>query len=228
MNTVFIDTSSSSAAVTASGNAGSFTCIFTPANKRHSAALISLIESAVSAAGFSVEETEAVICPQGPGSFTGLRLAYSAAKAICLKTHAEFYCIPVLDALNFRYRKTCEQVLSIIDAKRDRFYVKFFKNSERLKEDGTQEIFEPADISAKEAVKFLNLNERAVICGSGTEQFKEDIKGVNVNMENLFFIEEKLENLSQIMLDCFTLNKNIFKVSDYDGPLYIRKSDAEE
>ncbi len=219
MNTLCIDTSSSVIAITAVGNLGEFTLIHKPVSTRHSALLISLMESAVKSAGFSIEETEIVVCPQGPGSFTGLRLAYSTAKALCLKTNARFFCIPILDAFNFRYGNGCGQFLAIIDAKRNRFYTRLFNN--------LKPVCEPADISAAEAVKLLDLTNPAIICGFGTEQFKKDIAGFQ-NINNVVAVEEKPEILSHIMLDCVKANKNLIEVRDYDGPLYIRKSDAEE
>jgi len=57
MNIVCIDTSFSSVAITAQGNAGTFTSVFTPAKARHSAVLIPAIEAAVKQAGFSINET---------------------------------------------------------------------------------------------------------------------------------------------------------------------------
>lgn len=91
MNIVCIDTCFSSVAITAQGNAGTFTSVFTPAKARHSAILIPAIETAVKQAGFSINETDVLVCPQGPGGFTGLRLAYSTAKAIQLQTNARFF-----------------------------------------------------------------------------------------------------------------------------------------
>ena len=52
MNIVCIDTCFSSVAITAQGNAGTFTSVFTPAKARHSAILIPAIETAVKQAGF--------------------------------------------------------------------------------------------------------------------------------------------------------------------------------
>lgn len=220
MNTVCIDTSSESIAITAAGKLGLFTCIYKPANKRHSALLISSIEYAVKEAGFDIDQTEIIVCSQGPGGFTGLRLAYSAAKAIHLKTNAKMYCIPILDAIHFNVGKNFPQSISIIDAKRDRFYTKLFN-------DGI--CSEAADIPAVKALELADLSKICAVCGFGTDKFRTDLlDSGHIHVDNLVFIELKPEILSQIMLEYICSTEKRIEIKDYDGPMYIRKSDAEE
>ena len=217
MNIICIDTSFSSVAITAQGNDGTFTSVFTPAKARHSAILIPAIETAVKQAGFSINETDVLVCPQGPGGFTGLRLAYSTAKAIQLQTEACFFCIPILEALCSKYGDK-NQFLSVIDAKRDCFYGQAFENK--------KPISEAFDISAEDALKLIDKNKKTIICGFGTEKFIEEA-GASFEPNNITFIEACKENFSKILLDCFLTNKNCKKVEDHEGPVYIRKSDAE-
>ena len=217
MNIVCIDTSWKSISITAQGELGVFTSIFTPVRARHSAILIPAIETAVKEAGFSINETEVIVCPQGPGGFTGLRLAYSTAKAIQLKTNAEFYCIPVLEAICSKYAGK-GQFLSIIDAKRDCFYVQLFED----KIPSSQAL----DISAEKTIQLINKNKNTLICGFGTDKFKESIIQL-IEEDKFTFIEIDPEIISKLMLDCFISGKNHIKVEDWDGPVYVRKSDAE-
>ena len=217
MNIICIDTSFSSVAITAQGNDGTFTSVFTPAKARHSAILIPAIETAVKQVGFSINETDVLVCPQGPGGFTGLRLAYSTAKAIQLQTEACFFCIPILEALCSKYGDK-NQFLSVIDAKRDCFYVQAFENK--------KPISEAFDISAEDALKLIDKNKKTIICGFGTEKFSEEARA-SFEPNNITFIEACKENFSKILLDCFLTNKNCKKVEGHEGPVYIRKSDAE-
>lgn len=217
MNILCIDTSFSSVAITAKGQDGIFTSVFTPAKAKHAAVLIPAIEAAVKQAGFDVSETDILVCPQGPGGFTGLRLAYSTAKAIQLKTNAQFFCVSILGALCCRYGSN-NQFLSIIDAKRDCFYVQAYENK--------KPISDAFDISAEEALNLIDKNKKAVICGFGIEKFKENIS-LSINPDNFTFIEACIENSSKLLLDCFIADQNCLKVEDHEGPIYIRKSDAE-
>lgn len=219
MNTVCIDTSSESISITAAGALGLYTGTYKPANKRHSAFLISSIEYAVKIAGFNIDRTEVIVCPQGPGSFTGLRLAYSAAKAIHLKTNAKLYCVPVLDAIHFSLGRSFKQSLSVIDAKRDRFYTKLFRGNI---------CSEAADISAVTALEMTDSHTICAVCGFGTDKFKTELlNSENVRSDNLVFIEATHGILSQIMLEYILATEKPIEINDYEGPLYVRKSDAE-
>ncbi|UTC68155.1 MULTISPECIES: tRNA (adenosine(37)-N6)-threonylcarbamoyltransferase complex dimerization subunit type 1 TsaB [unclassified Treponema] len=220
MNIVCIDTSWASITITAQGKEGIFTSIFTPSKARHSAILIPALEKAVKEAGFSVNETDILVCPQGPGGFTGLRLAYSTAKAIQLQTNAQFFCVSILQALCHKYGEE-SQFLSIIDAKRDCFYVQAFKNK--------KPVSEALDISAQEALKLIDKDKKTIICGFGTKKFKEDMakEDMAFKSDNFTFMEADKEISSKILLDCFTAGQNCIKVEDHEGPVYIRKSDAE-
>ena len=217
MNIVCIDTGFSSVAITAQGNAGTFTSVFTPAKARHSAILIPAIEAAVKQAGFSINETDVLVCPQGPGGFTGLRLAYSTAKAIQLLTNARFFCVSILEAICSKYSDK-NQFLSVIDAKRDCFYVQAFENK--------KSISEAFDIRAEDALKLIDKNKKTIICGFGTEKFNEEA-GASIESNNITLIEADKDTFSKTLLDCFLTNKNCKKVEDHEGPVYIRKSDAE-
>ena len=192
MNIVCIDTCFSSVAITAQGNAGTFTSVFTPAKARHSAILIPAIETAVKQAGFSINETDVLVCPQGPGG-------------------------SILEALCSKYGDK-NQFLSVIDAKRDCFYVQAFENK--------KPISEAFDIRAEDALKLIDKNKKTIICGFGTEKFNEEA-GASIESNNITLIEADKETLSKTLLDCFLTNKNCKKVEDHEGPVYIRKSDAE-
>ena len=218
MNIICIDTSAGMA-VTAQGEKDPVTSILKPKGGQYSAHLIPLIDETVTKAGFTIDNTDIIVCPQGPGSFTGLRIAYAAAKAITLATNAQFYCIPTLQIIETGYPCAVEQTLAVIDAKRDRFYVQLFKNS--------RPAGAAADICAEKALDLLDTKEPALICGFGTEKFKTDI-GERAVSGRLSFFETEPEKLSALMCAYILEKRELVPVNDYDGPVYIRKSDAEK
>ncbi len=226
MNIICIDTASQNIGITAKGDKAVFTSVYTSANRRvnsHAAFVLPLAEYAAEQAGFSIDETELILCPQGPGSFTGLRLAYSVAKALQLKTGAKFYAIPVLKAIAFKYAKQNKHILSLIDAKRDCFYAQAF-------DENTKEVSEALDLPAREAMNMINNEKEFSICGVGTEKFKNDIAEFSKEYENksINYIEFDIENLSKLLLEYYQADNECIEVKEYDGPLYIRKSDAEK
>ena len=218
MNIICINTGTVMS-VTAQGKADPVTSVLKPAGGQYSAHLIPLIEKTIEQAGFGIHETGMVVCPQGPGSFTGLRIAYAAAKAIAFGTGAAFYCIPSLHIIETGSPGTHGQTLAVMDAKRNKFYVQLFKNS--------RPAGAAADICAEKALGLLDTKEPALICGFGTEKFKTDI-GEKAVSGRLSFFETKPEKLSALMCAYVLEKRELVPVNDYDGPVYIRKSDAEK
>lgn len=66
--------------------------------RRHAAALPGLIEQALSAAGLELEDPGGVIVADGPGSFTGLRVGASVAKALVRARSLPLWTAPSLMA----------------------------------------------------------------------------------------------------------------------------------
>lgn len=218
MNIISIDTCSDTAAVTAYGSNGKYTSIFLPSKTRLTAHLLSLIENSIHYAGFNAKETNTIICSQGPGSFTGLRLAYSTAKSIQLVSNCNFYCVSMLDLIAYQYKNKAEQVLAVIDAKRDCFYVQAFQNDKPMSQ--------PFDIPAEDAIALLDINKTSIICGFGVDKFYLDLN--KILPEKTILIDCLNTCFSQVMLDYFLSGKDVIPVNEFDGPMYIRKSDAEK
>ncbi|MBR0099316.1 MAG: tRNA (adenosine(37)-N6)-threonylcarbamoyltransferase complex dimerization subunit type 1 TsaB, partial [Treponema sp.] len=70
----------------------------------------------------------------GPGTFTGLRLAFSALKAIELAHNVPVYGIPSLDVYAFPYSCFDGIVVSVIDAKKDQFFAAIYENGKEISE----------------------------------------------------------------------------------------------
>lgn len=68
-------------------------------SRRHAGALLGLVEQACASAGAAVEEIEGIIVADGPGSFTGLRVAASVAKALVRSRGLPLWTTPSLIAL---------------------------------------------------------------------------------------------------------------------------------
>ena len=86
MNILAIDTLTPTLSIAALGSNGLVTQSFAGKGTSHAERLLPLIDAAVSAAGFTAVDTETVLAPEGPGSFTGLRLGFAVAKALHLRS----------------------------------------------------------------------------------------------------------------------------------------------
>ncbi|MGP1576429.1 MAG: tRNA (adenosine(37)-N6)-threonylcarbamoyltransferase complex dimerization subunit type 1 TsaB [Treponema sp.] len=221
MNILAIDTLGNTLSVAAHGPKGSILQSFTGTARTHAEQLLPLIDSVVSAAGFTAGTIDMVLAPEGPGSFTGLRLGYAVAKALQLNSAAHFVPVPTLACIANKYAAWSGGLAVVLDAKRNRFYMQLFKNN--------QPLCEPSDKTAEEILPLLDSADNWLITGYGTAAFMES-PVVREKSERLFCVETDPLCFAHSMIayaHTYTACTAI-AASDYAGPVYIRKSDAEK
>lgn len=218
MNAISINTAFCGTSVTALGRKGKYSLYFLPSQRQKAEGLVCFIEEAAKNAGFLPAETELVVCPEGPGSFTGLRLGYAAAKAICLKTNAVFQAVPVFEAAASMFGFWQGQILCIADARRRRFYGQLFCNH-----TAKTEVF---DKEVNDICKYIDFSENCMVAGFGVSEFKDSAENLPFK-DKFYFTEIPQTAFSEIVLNCALAGKGK-PVADYGAPVYIRKSDAEE
>ena len=222
MNILAIDTLSPMLSIAALGPNGLVTQSFSGKGPSHAERLLPLIDSAVTAAGFTAADTEVVLAPEGPGSFTGLRLGYAAAKALQLSSNSTFIPIPTLPCIASQYETWNGNIAAVIDAKRDRFYIQLFK-------DGAA-ITEAFDKTVAEVLPYFSKSESEawLVTGYGTAAFKNTV-AVAASSLRLQFIEADTLSFAHAMITYMQNYSDTLKAAaEYEGPQYIRKSDAEK
>lgn len=182
--------------------------------------LLPAIDYVMAQAELKADELNYMALTTGPGSFTGLRLGMSALKAINLAHNVPVYGIQTLDAYAHFCSDSINPVISVIDAKKDRFYGAIYSHGNR--------ICEPFDEEPEDIRRHLNVEDSFFVTGPDAELFCSIMsellpatsficdKNRNVTTDALFEIAEEM------------INKNEPPLQDYDGPFYIRKSEAEE
>jgi len=219
MNILAIDSVTSILSVTASGQNGTVT-VALDSGTQHAETLIGLIDKAVSIAGFTARETGRVACAEGPGSFTGLRIAYAAAKGIVLASGAELVPVPTLPCYASGFESWPGAVVSALDAKKGRFYVQVFRKGSAM--TGS------LDISAHEVMEYLDPAERILVTGPDAELFAEALSlsfaGIDVVSYN-----GGRAGISAVLAEFAKNHGSEYTgiVPDHAGPAYVRKSDAE-
>lgn len=96
----------------------------------HAEALMPAVAGVLADAGFSVKQVQRVICGEGPGSFTSLRIAAAIAKGICMGRR-----IPLLAVSSLGLTLTSAKVKSgtyvvTLDALRDEWYAAVFSRDD--------------------------------------------------------------------------------------------------
>ncbi len=177
----------------------------------HSSVLLPAVDSLLNFLSLRKQELELVAATVGPGSFTGIRVGLSTAKALCFSLKKPFVPVVSLDALAL---KEGGKVAVGIDAKKGEVFSALYRDGERLTE--------PKALSVEE---FVSL-EADVFIGDGTLRFRKKIEekrpGARISRRTLFIAHEtgilgyRMWEQGRIIEN----PKDIF-------PLYLRASDAE-
>lgn len=119
----------------------------------HSEKLLSLVQSLLSENQLALSHVDAIAVSSGPGSFTGLRIGFSAAKGLCFSAAKPLVVVPTFEALAHSALQTAPDVQNIIvalDAKKGDFYIGLFRHdSGGIRPVGETTLFAEPDIPAK-------------------------------------------------------------------------------
>ncbi len=184
--------------------------------------LMGEIKALLARAGLTFNDLNLLVCTKGPGSFTGLRIAMAMMKGISLASDVPLVSVPTLSAIERTVSSLWKgPVLSIIDAKKKRFYYRLSENGEAITPDmdeSTDKIME--DVKA--------LGKPVLLTGPDAAVFYKKARELE-NGENLILDPYTPRNLSSALIQ---LAEEIYEAKGADdigeGPVYIRRSDAEE
>lgn len=186
--------------------------------RNHLESLLPEIEELSARASVKLSDLSLLVCTKGPGSFTGLRIGMATLKGLSAATGVPVVSIPTLDAISATVGIYKGPVLSVIDAKKKRYYLSLTENG--------KEILPASDISLEDALPLLEETEgRILITGPDAAVFAAKLPGT------LDFMVDPLapRNLSRALI---ALGKQRLEEAGPDdigeGPMYIRRSDAEE
>ena len=177
----------------------------------HSSHLLPTVDYLLRLLSLAKEDINLIAATIGPGSFTGIRVGLSAAKALCFSLKIPFAPVISLDALGL---KEMGKTAVGIDAKKGEVFAAVYLNGKRE----TQ----PASLSVEE---FASLPVEVFI-GDGALRFRELIKsknpGAKISRRSLF-------SAAEVGLLGFELWKRDQVIEDPRKiyPLYLRASDAE-
>ncbi len=130
MNLLAIDTSTEIASV-ALGIDDEIISIEQGAQRSHARLLLPMIEQLLAKGQLSFKQLDAIIYGQGPGSFTGLRIACSIAKGLAYSNDLPLYPVSSLaaianEALSSQDNPLNTSVLALLDARMNQLYWAFF------------------------------------------------------------------------------------------------------
>lgn len=143
-----------------------------------SALLHITIKRTLEAIGSDISAMDYFACGLGPGSFTGVRLGLAAVKGLSLCLKKPVIGISTLDILAKAVNRAAEQIVPVIDAKRNLVYCSSFKNK-----DGKLKRVRPYMLLS-EAEFYKSARAGSVILGDALDLYKDrilkNIRGVEV------------------------------------------------
>lgn len=155
----------------------------------------------------------------GPGTFTGLRLAFSALKAIELAHNVPVYGIGSLEAYAFPFLDFEGQIVSVIDAKKNQFFAAIYENGKIL--------MEAEDTTAEKVLSRLDKNKKIILAGPDAKIFADELKNLEPNLKITFAKSQPPATDALFEIAENMIEEKIPPLADYDGPVYLRKSEAE-
>lgn len=187
----------------------------------HSETLMPLIESCFLESSFKASELDLILVTDGPGSFTGIRIGVSTAKALAHFKNIPILPIKSLDNIASFVTEQDKIIVPLIDARRDTFYTVFYQNSFK------EPITEIMHIEIAEILELLKeYNKEIVLVG---DKLNELLKNTNID-EKITILDisnqiERAENMTKIS-EYFSKEEN-FKTYKNVEPFYLKKSQAE-
>ncbi|MDR0600538.1 MAG: tRNA (adenosine(37)-N6)-threonylcarbamoyltransferase complex dimerization subunit type 1 TsaB [Treponema sp.] len=100
--------------------------------QKHSELIMDAAEALTRLAGLSKEDLSAAACMEGPGSFTGLRIGFAAAKGLALARGIPLIPVPTLDCAAAPLSFWPGPVMPVMDAKKNAFFAALYWGGERI------------------------------------------------------------------------------------------------
>ncbi len=183
---------------------------------RHAESLMTEIEKILDQAEIRAADLDLLACAAGPGSFTGLRIAFASAKGICAGGDIPMVSVPSLD---YYARPHCAReglVISLIDARKSRFYAGLYEGGQRLGPF--------LDLALDELLAQADNYQRVFLTGPDAQLLEESAAarpGWSIDLEC-----RRLKPLHLIELGIETLENRGPDGPD-SSPLYVRDSEKD-
>jgi tRNA threonylcarbamoyl adenosine modification protein YeaZ len=207
-------------------------------SNQHSSLLIPSIEECLNSAEIWYSDLDLIAFTNGPGSFTGIRVGFSCAKALAISIDAPILAVSSLAAIAYAYLESgrknhssseimvdsllgashcasmamgVSKILVVNDARLDEFFVQEFD----VKNGQLKSLFDPVMIKAEQIGDYLP-KEKFILAGSGKNLIQEGLENATIFPE-VDFIDAV--NIALLAQDTFEKDG----VGEENQALYIRK-----
>lgn len=191
--------------------------------RSHSESITLYLNELLSTSCASLNQIDAIVCTNGPGSFTGIRIGLSVARSLAYVFKKPLLTLTDCFALSLSATPSKDSVITILDAQKNKVFF-----SEHVWENSLcWEKIAPCLMDPVDVLPHLE-NQRSTLLGNGLHLVKPLLQD---NQNGLSFLEDP-QPLSVALAEYFRnpSAQTQFQFQNWQQahPLYIRKSSAEE
>lgn len=189
---------------------------------RHSEWMTSYIEKTLEEANLRQKDLDTIAVSQGPGSYTGLRVAYSVGKGIAYALQLPLIEVNTLESLAVAYLEDSKIVedsiiISMIDARRMEVYQCIYDHNGRPKGDISATILDETQFQ-----NYLTDHDRIIVVGNGASKVEKLM--LTEDFKSRIIIQPEIlcsaKHLASLALKSF--KKSEFSDIAYCVPLYLK------
>jgi tRNA threonylcarbamoyladenosine biosynthesis protein TsaB len=234
MNILVTDTSSQALTVAIYTDAFSEVRRSQGRSVQHSERLVPTVVELCKDAGLDTKDVDLLLCTRGPGSFTGLRIGMAAFKGMAFALDKPIVSVSTLEAYASCVEDFEGAIVSVLDAKKQRWYLAAFESS--LAEDGSlklKRLVPDTDGTEADLVSALAKYDKILVVGPDAKAFAEVLKNLystssELGYKQIFTSTMANEAIANAILKLGLKQYEAKGADDIgQGPVYLRKSDAE-
>jgi tRNA threonylcarbamoyladenosine biosynthesis protein TsaB len=186
--------------------------------KTHSQIILPLCSDLLSQMNLSLKDIEAIAVSKGPGSYTGIRIGISVAKAIAFALDIKCYGVSALYALAVRVKEK-GYICSVIRARQDLVYSAVYQKAD----DGSYKEVMPEQLIEKASLNeyLSSLDDKIIITGNEAENFVSEYSD-----DKYILTEKNLGKQSSVSL-CFAVDSLEPVMPDNLNASYLQLTEAE-
>ena len=167
-----LDTATDTASVAAGRPPAAESGVHVQGARRHAAEIIRLVDFVLRRLSLRPRDLDGIVVGDGPGSFTGLRIGWSAAKGLAHEAGLDIRAIPSLmaAAAGAAVRLGPEPVAACFDALRGQVYGAMYA----FHPDRVETLVQPAVLTPEEFARIAPVRPRLVV-GAGVARFADQM-----------------------------------------------------
>lgn len=187
------------------------------APRRHAELLLPMVDNLLADAGIQLNDLDAVAFGQGPGAFTGVRIATAVAQGLAFSAGLPVIPVSSLAALAQSVNGKAEYILSAIDARMNEIYFGVYKSGNTVELVETEKVISPDKISFTPPASCFGV-------GSGWDRYSGILAGIFKKQLSGYDNNRYPDAIDVAVLAATAFKKGILIKAEDVAPVYLRNN----